>query len=261
MTNFTRNDLPDNKGAIFENWDAELDFFYEDKILVLGDSHSEVFRYIDTNTKNYFFPYVCTVTGATAQGAVNINSKTNALKVFNELIDKYAGKTNRLLVMLGEVDCGFLIWVRAKRLGLSVDEQIELSITNLFSFIQNTLQASNNKYQKSDIIVAGSILPVIEDNTALEHLNGGRAEADISQQIRTEKTLEYNKKLEERCIERGYNYIDITEDTLGQDGLIDIYYTRKENEFYGDLDHHLDCNKTNTLWQRKIEEILSGLIE
>ena len=38
---------------------------------------------------------------------------------------------------------------------------------------------------------------MIEDNTALEHLNGGRAEADISQQIRTEKTLEYNKKLEE----------------------------------------------------------------
>ena len=38
MSNFNRNDLPDNKGAIFEHWDAELDFFYEDKILVLGDS-------------------------------------------------------------------------------------------------------------------------------------------------------------------------------------------------------------------------------
>ena len=33
MSNFNRNDLPDNKGAIFEHWDAELDFFYEDKIL------------------------------------------------------------------------------------------------------------------------------------------------------------------------------------------------------------------------------------
>ena len=62
MSNFNRNDLPDNKGAIFEHWDAELDFFYEDKILVLGDSHSEVFRYIDTHNKDYFFPYVCTIT-------------------------------------------------------------------------------------------------------------------------------------------------------------------------------------------------------
>jgi len=44
MVDFTRNDLPNNKGAIFENWDADLDFFYTHKILVLGDSHSEVFR-------------------------------------------------------------------------------------------------------------------------------------------------------------------------------------------------------------------------
>ena len=256
MSNFSRNDLPDNKGAIFEHWDAELDFFYKDKILVLGDSHSEVFRYIDTHNKDYFFPYVCTITGATAQGAVNINSKTNALKVFNQLIEKYGRRTNRLLIMLGEVDCGFLIWVRAKRMGISVDEQIELSLTNLFQFIENTLNSPNNNYKKSDIIVAGSILPVIEDNTALEHLNGGRAEADVSQELRTEKTLEYNKKLQAICIERGYNYIDITDDTMGKNGLIDIYYTRKENEFYGDLDHHLDCNKTNMLWQQKIEKVI-----
>ncbi len=256
MPNFTRNDLPDNKGVIFEHWDVELDFFYEDKILVLGDSHSEVFKYIDTHHKDYFFPYVCTIAGATAQGAVNINSKTNALQEFNELIDNYGRTTNRLLIMLGEVDCGFLIWARAKRLGISVDEQIDLSITNLFQFIHNVLENPNNNYQKSDIIVAGSILPVIEDNTALEHLNGGRAEADISQEIRTEKTLEYNKLLKERCVEKGYNYIDITDYTMGEDGLIDTYYTRKENEFYGDLDHHLDCNKTNTLWQREIEKII-----
>ena len=56
------------------------------------------------------------------------------------------------------------------------------------------------------------------------------------------------------CID---NDIDITKYTLGTDGLIDTYYTRKENEFYGDLDHHLDSNKTNSLWQGEIEEILS----
>ena len=79
----------------------------------------------------------------------------------------------------------------------------------------------------------------------------------MSQEIRTKKTLEYNNRLQEICFENDYNYIDITKYTLGKDGLIDTYYTRKENEFYGDLDHHLDCNKTNTLWQREIEEILS----
>ena len=111
-------------------------------------------------------------------------------------------------------------------------------------------------FLSKSLFIAGSILPVIEDNTALEHLNGGRAEADVSQELRTEKTLEYNKKLQAICIERGYNYIDITDDTMGKNGLIDIYYTRKENEFYGDLDHHLDCNKTNMLWQQKIEKVI-----
>jgi len=257
MVDFTRNDLPNNGGAIFENWDADLDFFYTHKILVIGDSHSEVFRYIDTNNKDYFFPYVCTVAGATAQGAVNMNSKTNALKIFQNLIEKYGKKTNKLIIMLGEVDCGFLIWARAKRLGISVDEQIELSLKNLFTFIHNTLENNNNDYTKKDIMVAGSILPVIEDNTALKHINGGRAEADVSQEIRTKKTLEYNNRLQEICFKNGYNYIDITKYTLGTDGLIDTYYTRKENEFYGDLDHHLDSNKTNSLWQGEIEEILS----
>ena len=66
----------------------------------------------------------------------------------------------------------------------------------------------------------------------------------------------YYKLLRDRCGENGYNYIDITDYTMGEDGLIDTYYTRKENEFYGNLDHHLDCNKTNTLWQREIEKII-----
>ena len=93
MDKFDREPIDDNKGAVFTNWDSELDFFYSDKILVLGDSHSEVFRFIDTEDKDYFFPYICTVAGATAQGAVNMNSKTNALRVFNEVIQKYGKKT------------------------------------------------------------------------------------------------------------------------------------------------------------------------
>ena len=257
MPNFYREDFPHQQGALFINWDAELDFFYPHQILVLGDSHSEVFRFIDTENSEYFFPFICTVTGATAQGAVNMNSQTNALQVFNKQIEKYGKKTNKLLIMLGEVDCGFLIWVRAKRLGIEVDEQIELSITNLFSFIQDTLEANNNDYLPSDIIIAGSILPVIEDNSALEHLNGVRAEADISQQLRTEKTLEYNHKLKERCEKEGYNYIDITTPTLGDNGLINTFYTRKENEWYGDLDHHLDSLKTSSLWKIEIEKVIN----
>jgi hypothetical protein len=55
---------------------------------------------------------VCIVGGATAQGAVNPNSKTDALAIFQKKI-KYTNADN-ILIMLGEVDCGYLIWVRSK---------------------------------------------------------------------------------------------------------------------------------------------------
>jgi hypothetical protein len=56
------------------------------KILVLGDSHSEVFNYCNTKQQNIFFEVVI-VGGATSQGSVNPNSNTNALNIFKEKKD------------------------------------------------------------------------------------------------------------------------------------------------------------------------------
>ena len=54
------------------------------KILVLGDSHSEIFNYCNKKQKNIHFEVVI-VGGATAQGSVNPNSTTNALSIFTPL--------------------------------------------------------------------------------------------------------------------------------------------------------------------------------
>lgn len=69
--------------------------------------------------------------------------------------------------MLGEVDCGFLIWVRSKKYNISVDEQIENISKNLFNFIEQILN-----YRKEEIMVAGSILPTIKENTNKNYLKG-----------------------------------------------------------------------------------------
>ena len=47
--------------------------------------------------------------------------------------------------MLGKVDCGFVIWVRSKKYNISIDNQINESVTNLFNFIKNEVL---NKYSK-----------------------------------------------------------------------------------------------------------------
>jgi hypothetical protein len=217
-------------------------------ILVCGDSHTKVFTHANNMQKEYKF-VVCQVGGATAQGAVNPNSYTNALQIFRKAVITLP-KLNKVAIMLGEVDCGFVIWVRSKRYNISVDEQIENSITNLFSFIYEVLIIEKG-YKSEDIIVIGSVLPTIKDNTDKKYLMGVRSEVDISQKERTEKTLEYNKKLYDKCINMGYKYIDITESIFDiEKGIIKDEYLSK-NEY----DHHLDDEKSYKLWINKLKLI------
>ena len=216
------------------------------KILCCGDSHTDIFNYCRKKTNDYIFD-ICIVGGATAQGAVNPNSKTDALNIFLRKIKNT--DADKILIMLGEVDCGFVIWVRSKRYNISVDDQINCSINNLFTFINNII--ATKKYTNKDIIVCGSVLPTIKDSTNKRILNGARCEVDISQFERSKKTLEYNNLLKKKCDTYGYNYIEITDSTIGDDGIV-------KNEFLNinPADHHLDNEKTYKLWLSELKNIL-----
>lgn len=218
-------------------------------ILVLGDSHSRVFKYCNKKQNKIKFN-VCDVGGATCQGSVNPNSKTNALKIFKNKILNIKKKPNKIIIMLGEVDCGFLIWVRAKKYNISVDDQINLSINNLFVFIKNIIIEKLNMKQ-TDIIVLGSILPTIKDNLNKKYLNGARKDVTISQKERTKKTIEYNNILKKKCIENNYKYIDITK------YILDINTNTINNIFLNKdpCDHHLD-SKSYILWLIELNKIL-----
>ena len=52
------------------------------QILCCGDSHAEVFNYCNSRQNKFVFD-VCIVGGA--QGAVNPNSKTDALNIFEKI--------------------------------------------------------------------------------------------------------------------------------------------------------------------------------
>ena len=149
--------------------------------------------------------------------------------------------------MLGEVDCGFVIWVRSKRNNISVDEQINNSVNNLFAFLDNVLATAS--FTNKDIIVCGSNLPTIKDSTNKKFLNGARKEVSASQLERTAKTLEYNDLLRKNCDKNGYHYIDITTEIIGENGIIKDEFLSK-NPF----DHHLDKKKTYQFWLSKIEK-------
>lgn len=212
------------------------------KILCCGDSHTNIFNYCNKKQKKFNFD-VCIVYGATAQGAVNPNSKTNALQIFEKKIKK--STFDKLLIMLGEVDCGFLIWVRSKRYNISVDKQIENSINNLFLFIEKIIKSNN--FENKDIIITGAILPTIFDSTDPKFLKGARSEVNVSQLERTKKTLEYNNLLKINCNKYNYKYIDITDDIIGENGIVKKDFLNKNN-----TDHHINNETTYNFWISKL---------
>ena len=215
------------------------------KILCCGDSHTRVFDYCNRRQNEFVFD-VCVVSGATAQGAVNPNSKTDALNIFEKKIN--STRADKILIMLGEVDCGFVIWVRSKRYNISIDDQINISVNNLFTFVDNIIETKN--YTNKDIIICGSILPTIKDNTDKKFLSGVRSEVDVSQLERTKKTIEYNNLLKINCHKYGYNYIEIVNNILGKDGIV-----RDEFLNSNSADHHLDNEKTYKLWLSKLKNM------
>lgn len=84
------------------------------EILVIGDSHAKVFteKSLTQHFSGIFFNTLI-VGGATVSGLENPNSKTQALPLFlRHLSGSHAKK---VIVMLGEVDTGFVLWYKAEK--------------------------------------------------------------------------------------------------------------------------------------------------
>ena len=219
------------------------------KILVFGDSHVNIFKYCNDMQKNIYFEVIA-VGGATAQGSVNPNSNTNALKKFKEKLTKINHKDfEYVIINLGEVDCGHLIWYRKDKHNISIEEQLKITTDNLFKFIKLEILP---KFNSSKIIVNGSILPTIKDNTDKNYLKGTRSEINVSQIDRTNLTLEYNNILKNNCLINKYNYMDITNHILDNNTKLisDIFLNK---DIY---DHHLDSSLTYNLWLIELYKII-----
>jgi hypothetical protein len=215
-------------------------------LFCFGDSHVSVFNYIDDqkvlkNTKIF----VTMVPGATALGMVNPNSKTNALNIFySNLVD--IPKDSSLLFMLGEVDCGFVIWYRAQKYGIDVKEQLFQSINNYFSFLK---VVEDLGYKNNNIIVCTPPPPTIKDNQKWGEVANLRREVKATQKERTELTLYYNEIIRSLCQQRGYKIIDTEKEFIDpKTSLVRAQYLNKNP-----LDHHLDNESASTVYIRKLK--------
>ena len=213
-------------------------------ILVLGDSHAGCFR----KAKNDYRYTVIDVGGATAYGSIKFSSVTNALSIFEDNLKRHP-QNNYVCTQLGEVDCGFVMWVRSKRKGISIEKQLVSSLNNYKNFLTNTV---NKYYAPKNTIVLSAPLPTILDNTDKRFLKGARSEVNATLEQRTELTIGYNQRLSVICKEEGYGWIDVTTDTMDKTtGLVDEKW-KNSNPY----DHHLNPDLIWQIYEDKIRKLI-----
>ena len=218
-------------------------------ILVIGDSHSRTWHYIEKKNLLLNFSFnVIHVDGATSQGVNNPNSKTNALPIFEKAVHEYSN-SDYIMISLGEVDCGFAIWYYADQFNIPINDQLDRSLNAYETFLNNIVLS---KFKNKQIILLSSILPTIEDQTDKRLLTGARSKIVSSIVERTKLTLEYNNKL--ALLSQRYNmhYIDITNDILNPvTKTVDAKFKHKNP-----YNHHLNKKTASAVYIKHFNQLL-----
>ena len=198
-----------------------------------GDSHVLVLNDVGKLLSRTWLT-VDVAQGGTALGLANPNSRSAALPKFLRVI-RTLPASRPLLFMMGEVDCGYLIWHRAERLDLDVDDQLQASFESYTNFLESL------RNQGRDTIVVAAIPPptILDGQTwgevAIARSNA-RIEVTASLVDRTMLTCRYNAMLREWTAAKGYLYLDYESEILDEEtGLV-----RNRLRHQDGADHHLD---------------------
>lgn len=216
-------------------------------LLLLGDSHIRYFQFAaELHLLGERLVTVAPVDGATAVGLRNPKSASQALVAFREALQS-AAPDSIVIVQLGEVDCGFVIWYRAQKYGESVEQQMRESIDAYFEFIDD---ARARGFER--IIITGATLPTIRDGQDWGEVADARREVAVALKQRTLLTLSYNLELERGAEARGLPYCDIS------DELLDFARGEIKEEFRhpDPLDHHLHYERAARCWARRLHGLL-----
>jgi hypothetical protein len=209
-------------------------------VLCLGDSHVEVMAHV--RVPGVWFRAKA-VPGATASGVQNPQSTSQAAAIFDALLAR-AKPWHEILLHLGEVDCGFLIWRRAQRLGVAVEQQLTYTLDNYESFVSKVVQRGFKR-----VMVLSAPLPTIGDDPAKwGEIASLRRTVIASRAERTALTVRFNAGLRDRCEAIGVPFVDAT--TGHRDpgtGLIDPSFLRTTHQ-----DHHLADGPYSRLIAREL---------
>jgi len=213
------------------------------EILILGDSHSPIFNHPLFKEKfpNLAFN-ILTVIGATASGLENPNTTTQAYPVFREAVRQSAAK--QVIVMLGEVDTGFVIWYRAQKYQESVATMMDKAIASYSRFLSEL----NRNFE---VVCISTPLPTIQDGNDWGEIANARREVTASQVERTALTLEFNRIMQKFCLQNDIRYIMLDDLSIGDGGIVKAELLNSDCN-----NHHYDPDQ----YSRLLVEGLTGVI-
>lgn len=211
---------------------------------LMGDSHIGDLKGIQCRSKKIDVQ-MCCVQGATASGLMNPHSKTLAGPVFYNFIDNNIGNKDWVVIHLGEVDCGFLIWVRAEREKISVSEQLEFTLNNYFLLLEKIMQKT------SHVIVLSVIPPTIKDGTKFGNVANLRGQINANQKERALLTKQMNLRLKEFCNSKQIFFINLDENLIdNKTGLVHEHYLNENKD-----NHHLNGEKLRKVVSIHLEKV------
>lgn len=218
---------------------------FREEILVIGDSHASVFKH---RTFRAAFPSahfnIVAVEGATVSGLQNPNSKTQANQTFLDRVETTSART--VVVQLGEVDTGFVIWYRAEKYHTPVQEMLDKALQNY----EDLLLSLADRFRP---ICISAPLPTIQDDQSWGDVANARREIQATQRQRTQLTLEFNRHMERFCERHGLTYLSLDNESLGADGLVSPHLLHANRN-----DHHYARDAYAAMVIRKLEPVLAA---
>ena len=226
-----------------------LEAMMHSNFLLLGDNHIGYLARAMQIAGFLGWQYqVCEVSGATAIGMRNPNIAVNAFSLYrNFLQDKSRQAT--VILQLGEVDCGFVMWYRAQRHNEPVADQMRASAAAYLGFLHEI------RYMGFiDIVITGATLPSIQDNHDWGDSSDKRRDVTASLLERTKLTVEYNKALQIHARELGLRYLEVSSE------LIDQATKTVQPRFLSanPNDPQLDCSALGAIWAEKLRALVAS---
>jgi hypothetical protein len=200
-------------------------------LYAIGDSHSRVLtRVSEQRLLRRTILDVEIVPGATALGLANPNSSTNALTRFRKALRRVP-RDATLLVMLGEVDVGYLVWYRSQTRGTSVGQEFEGSLRSYADFLESLLAEG-----RRDLVLVTVPPPTVADYSTWAGLDNARKLVASTLRERTDLTRAYNARLRAFAADHGLRVLDYEDDVL--DPLTGVVADRLRHP--DPRNHHLD---------------------